>query len=175
MSENARIEHGAVDATRTESAVAELSRARKDLLAELCGLGATMSAAMEALPGFVPCGHAFGIVIEGLFGSVACDDVPALRQLAAEVHARSEHVSDHRGVAMGPVSAPDTAKTESAVLLAALAGIGARAYHAMQAGVMSDEVDVFLAQALAALGAGSVSHDLLMRAAKVAVEAEQLV
>ena len=36
------------------------------LMAELVGLGTTMCAAMDANLGFVPCSHAFGVLLEGL-------------------------------------------------------------------------------------------------------------
>ena len=58
------IQHGPVAASATEADGTQ--GLRDQLMAELCGLGATMTAAMAAQPGFVPCEHAFGVVIEGL-------------------------------------------------------------------------------------------------------------
>ena len=76
------------------------------LAAELVGLATTMCDAMDANPGFVPCGHAFGVVIEGL-ECTAFDAKPeVLREQAEKVHARSEHVAKHRGVPVGPVTDP---------------------------------------------------------------------
>ncbi len=166
------VQHGPVEAT--ESTRPALYAKRDELLAELCGLGATMSSAMAAVPGFVPCGHAFGVVVDGLYASVACGSEDQLDQIIASVHDRSEHVSGHRGVPMGAVAAPKDDTAESALLLAALRGMAADAYCAMELGRMDDDVDVFLANALAALGAGSVSHDLLTRAGAAAVKLREL-
>ncbi len=166
------VQHGAVEATESERPALYVKR--DELLAELCGLGATMSNAMAAVPGFVPCGHAFGVVIEGLYASVACGSVEELEQVIAAVHDRSEHVSAHRGVELGAVAAPASATAEAALLLVAIRGMAADAYCAMQLGRMDDDVDVLLANALAALGAGSVDHDLLNRAGAAAVKLRQL-
>ncbi len=166
------VQHGAVEATESERPA--LYAKRDELLAELCGLGATMSNAMAAVPGFVPCGHAFGVVIEGLYASVACGSVDELGQLIAAVHDRSEHVSAHRGVEAGAVAAPADATGEAALLLAALRGMAADAYCAMSLGRMDDDCDVFLANALAALGAGEAGHDLLVRAGAAATKLREL-
>ncbi len=166
------VQHGAVEAV--ESTRPALYAKRDELLSELCGLGATMSNAMAAVPGFVPCGHAFGVVIEGLYASVACGSAEELDGFIEAVHDRSEHVSAHRGVEAGAVAAPADADASSALLLAALRGMAADAYCAMQLGRMDDEVDVFLANALAALGAGEVSHELLTRAGAAAAKLREL-
>ncbi len=166
------VQHGAVEATESERP--SLYAKRDVLLAELCGLGATMTNAMEAVPGFVPCGHAFGVVVEGLYASVACGSAAELDELIAAVHDRSEHVSAHRGVDAGAVAEPAAATPEAALLLAALRGMAADAYCAMSLGRMDDEADVLLANALAALGAGEVGHDLLERAASAAVRFREL-
>ena len=112
-----QINHGPVEAVADAPSAADASR--DALLAELCGLGATMSAAMEAVPGFVPCGHAFGVVVEGLYAASACGDAAQLDELAADVRARSEHVSAHRGVAQGAVALAAPQSPETALLLAA--------------------------------------------------------
>ena len=166
------VEHGPVEATQSNRPA--LYDKRDELLAELCGLGATMSNAMEAMPGFVPCGHAFGVVIEGLYASVACGSEEQLDQIIEAVHDRSEHVSEHRGVAAGAVAVPAATTPEAALLLAALRGMAADVYCAMELGRMDDDVDVLLANALAALGAGTVDHELLTRAAAAAVRAQEL-
>lgn len=160
MSEN--IQHGAVagtDDAQLRAMIAEVAQSQDELVAELVGLGATMTAAMDALPGFVPCGHAFGIVIEGLAASAGHVDPAHVREVTAAVRARSEHVSDHRGVAQGkPVdvrhSLAGDGKTSAmrAQLLVSLQGIAPYAMRAMELGVMSDDLDVALARALAVLG-----------------------
>lgn len=171
MSDHA-IQHGPVSASTSEPSKAQVLR--EGLMAELCGLGATMTAAMAAQPGFVPCEHAFGVVIEGLEAATSSADEARLAEVAEDVRARSEHVSAHRGVPMGAAAAPAPATPEVALLLAALRGISVDAACAMGLGRMDQDVDVFLVNALAALGAGEVGHDLLTRAGEVALVASKL-
>lgn len=166
------IQHGPVAASATEADGAQ--GLRDQLMAELCGLGATMTAAMAAQPGFVPCEHAFGVVIEGLEAAVSSSDESRLSEVAEDVRARSEHVSAHRGVPMGTAQMPAPATPEAALLLAALCGIAADAACAMRLGRMDQDVDVFLVNALAALGAGGASHALLERAGQAALAASRL-
>lgn len=166
------IQHGPVAASATEADGAQ--GLRDQLMAELCGLGATMTAAMAAQPGFVPCEHAFGVVIEGLEAAVSSSDESRLSEVAEDVRARSEHVSAHRGVPMGTAQMPAPATPEAALLLAALRGIAADAVCAMRLGRMDQDVDVFLVNALAALGAGDASHALLERAGQAALAASGL-
>lgn len=166
------IQHGPVAASATEADGAQ--GLRDQLMAELCGLGATMTAAMVAQPGFVPCEHAFGVVIEGLEAAVSSSDESRLSEVAKDVRARSEHVSAHRGVPMGTAQMPAPATPEAALLLAALRGIAADAACAMRLGRMDQDVDVFLVNALAALGAGDASHALLERAGQAALAASGL-
>lgn len=166
------IQHGPVAASATEADGAQ--GLRDQLMAELCGLGATMTAAMAAQPGFVPCEHAFGVVIEGLEAAVSSSDESRLSEVAENVRARSEHVSAHRGVPMGTAQMPAPATPEAALLLAALRGIAADAACAMRLGRMDQDVDVFLVNALAALGAGDASHVLLERAGQAALAASGL-
>lgn len=166
------IQHGPVAASATEADGAQ--GLRDQLMAELCGLGATMTAAMAAQPGFVPCEHAFGVVIEGLEAAVSSSDESRLSEVAEDVRARSEHVSAHRGVPMGTAQMPAPATPEAALLLAALRGIAADAACAMRLGRMDQDVDVFLVNALAALGAGDASHALLERAGQAALAASRL-
>lgn len=166
------IQHGPVAASATEADGAQ--GLRDQLMAELCGLGATMTAAMAAQPGFVPCEHAFGVVIEGLEAAVSSSDESRLSEVAEDVRARSEHVSAHRGVPMGTAQMHAPATPEAALLLAALRGIAADAACAMRLGRMDQDVDVFLVNALAALGAGDASHALLERAGQAALAASGL-
>lgn len=152
-----KIQHGAVagsDDAAQRARIRAAEDARWRLVAELAGLGATMSAAMEAIPGFVPCGHAFGVVIDGLAAAAASDDAAELDELACAVRARSEHVAEHRGVAQGAVVDMRRALAAPSMrvqLLCALEGVALAAQRAMVLGAMSDDVDVALADGLAAL------------------------
>lgn len=176
MSENhPQVTHGAVEATVGAAEVSGTEAARSSLVAELCGLASTLRAAMEAQPGFVPCGHAFGELVGGLYAAVASDDADVLAQAADQARARAEHVSAHRGVTLGEPVAPRLSDPMAALLWAALRGMAADAWRGMRLGCMSDEVDVLLADALASLGAGSVDHELLLRAGAAAKTAAELV
>ena len=181
------IQHGAVQGDEgLKEGIAAVAAAQDELVAELVGLGATMCAAMDALPGFVPCGHAFGVVIEGLNASVGHFEPAYVNQLTEAVRARSEHVSDHRGVPQGaPVdvraalkaaSGDDKSAAMRAQLLVTLQGVAPYVMRSMELGVMSDEIDVALARGLAVLGKQDADamelHDALMNvsgAAKAAL------
>ncbi len=148
-----KVQHGDVEGLVGLEDVKKVMALRGQLVAELVGLGSTMCAAMDAMPGFVPCGHAFGVVIEGLAASAASTSAEELVSVAADVRARSEHVSDHRGVPQGKavdVMAIPDGRASEVLPLVQVAGL--TALPAMQAGVMSDALDVALVRALAALG-----------------------
>lgn len=166
--------HGDVTAVTEVATQAPTERAREVLMAELCGLGATLTSAMEASPDFVPCGHAFGELIAGLYGAVVSDDEAALTELADTARARSEHVAEHRGVTQAAAVFPKLDDANAALVCAALRGIAADAWRAMRLGSTDDGVNVLLANALAALGAGVVSDDLVVRAGRAAFAAAVL-
>lgn len=70
-----------------------------ELFGALCGLGGTITEAMDKNPGFVPCGHPAAVVLEAL---EVCGDPLATELKIAEqletVQGFIEHVSEHRGV-----------------------------------------------------------------------------
>ena len=59
------------------------------LMAELVGLGTTMCAAMDAHPGFVPCRHAFDVLLEGLEAAAVPAHLEIIREQAL-LHLRDE-------------------------------------------------------------------------------------
>jgi thiazole synthase ThiGH ThiG subunit len=61
-----------------------------------------------------------------------------------------------------------------ALLFAAVRGVGVDAWRALNVGVTDDVVDVFLANALSALGLGEASQELLVQAGRAAYVADQL-
>lgn len=76
-----------------------MSSLQRDLLAQLIALGATISAAMDAEPGFMPCGTPTQVIVDAL--GVYAQETPAEDDLAAQIkitHNLCEHVGDHRGV-----------------------------------------------------------------------------
>lgn len=165
-----KIVHGAVEqaeaSVRTQ--VLEAEEARRSLVAELAGLGATMAGAMDADPSFMPCGHAFADVIDGLAAAAASTNAVELDALADAVRARSEHVAEHRGVsqddaadvrrALGEASGKPTMRAH---LLSALMGIALAAQRGMALGAMSDEVNELLVRGLAALSVGEDTEYVL--------------
>lgn len=147
------------------------------LAAELVSLATTMCDAMDANPGFVPCGHAFGVVIEGL-ECTAFDAKPeVLREQAEKVHARSEHVAKHRGVPEGPVTDPYGAWCVRGreALAEAFSNIQKAALAVEDNGVDIEEVNVALIRVLAGLGdPNSDAQALAAQAAKACELAQQL-
>ena len=78
-----KVVHGKVEGIGGEELrerIREVAGLQRKLVAELVGLGATMRAAMDANPGFVPCGHAFGVVIEGLSASAGHVEPARIRE-----------------------------------------------------------------------------------------------
>lgn len=147
-----QVVHGQIGAMADAEQIRRIERAREVLVAQLVGLGATMCAAMDAHEGFVPCEHAFGVVIEGTAAACACEDETRLEELTAAVRARSEHVAEHRGVAMGASAHVDMTDVDAVSLLLCVLGGAPRMARAMRVGVMSQEANVALVRALACLG-----------------------
>lgn len=178
------IQHGAVSGVeddKTREALLALEDARWALIAEVAGLGATMQAAMDAIDGFVPCGHAFGVVIEGLAASAAPVTAERIAELTEAVRARSEHVAEHRGVAQGAVidmrahlGVADARPSMRVPLLAALQGVALAAERAMTLGAMETEVNLAITAGLSALlhvEDDDFVHEQLIRCNTVAARA----
>lgn len=160
--------HGEVGASVSEELVEGVELARGTLMDELCGLARTLVAAMEENPGFVPCGHAFAELVEGTYAATSSDSEEELMGWARAARARSEHVSEHRGVAAGPAVFPVPDGAEEALLFAAARGLSADAVRALRVGRPFEAAGVALAEALAALGGGEVDHALLVRVGRAA-------
>lgn len=160
--------HGEVGASVSEELAEGVEQARGALMGELCGLARTLVAAMEEDPGFVPCGRAFGELAEGTYVATTSDGEEELVGWARAVRARSEHVSEHRGVPAGPAVFPVPDGAEEALLFAAARGLSADAVRALRVGRPLGEAGAALAAALAALGSGEVDHGLLVRVGRAA-------
>lgn len=163
-----QVAHGAVEAIVDEGDVEAAELARATLMDELCGLARTLVSAMEHNPGFVPCGHAFGELVEGLYAATTSDAEGELLAWACAARARAEHVSEHRGVPAGPAVFPVPDGAEEALLFAAVRGLSADAVRALRLGRSREDVNLALAYGLAALGSGEVDHALLVRAGRAA-------
>ena len=153
-----QVQHGAVEGVFDETHAKQVVAKRQALVAELVGLGSTMCAAMDAMPGFVPCGHAFGVVLDGLTASAAATDLAAISEVTDDVRARSEHVAEHRDVPQGKVvNVCEGASAAASQALALTQAAALAAVPAMRAGLMSDELDVALVRALESLGKGDAA------------------
>lgn len=151
----------------------EVETLRTDLFSALCALGDTISSAMDSIEGFIPCEHAFGIVIDGLYIASISTDKEELQSLKDAVVARAEHVADHRQVPQSTLSFDESRDSYDASLVVTLRGLATVAHRAMNVGIMDQELNVFLVRALRALGKHEVTHELLMQASDMCLRAEK--
>lgn len=121
------------------------------LMAELVGLGATMCAAMDANPGFVPCSHAFDVLLEGLGAAAVPAPLEILREQADKVHARSEHIAEHRSVPRGAVTCPYAGPGREPIA-DAVSDVKMAACAVEDSGCENEEACVAIARALAGIG-----------------------
>lgn len=97
---------------------------KSELFGALCGLGGTITEAMNEIPGFVPCGHPAAVVMEAL--EVCGNDNASEDEIVAQtatVQSFIEHVADHRGVSAhagrtDALSADETALAEKLIAAA---------------------------------------------------------
>lgn len=97
---------------------------KKELFGALCGLGGTITEAMNEIQGFVPCGHPAAVVLEAL--EVCGDDLATDLKITEEtetVQGFIKHVSEHRGVSahagrMDELSADEAALAEKLIVAA---------------------------------------------------------
>ncbi len=125
-----------------------------DLQNELAGatvaLGATITAAMDDVPGFVPCGTP-SQVVTGALAAAGTEEAPAdLAARVQQVHGFVEHVADHRGVASHADTDVKSISSAARQLLEALLGFAAAADAE---GVTPDEAE-WLYRSLAAVESG---------------------
>lgn len=90
-----------------------MSTAQDQLAGALIALGATITDAMDAAPGFVPCGTPSQVIIDALNTYAAGDDA-TIAQTTPNIIAFVEHVSDHRGVTAHEAAHADAAKGDGA-------------------------------------------------------------
>ncbi|MEE8703973.1 MAG: hypothetical protein SOH58_03035 [Olsenella sp.] len=125
-----------------------------DLQNELAGatvaLGATITAAMDDVPGFVPCGTP-SQVVTGALVATGADEAPAdLAARVQQVHGFVDHVADHRGVEPHADTDVTALSPAGRQLLEALLGFSA---SADADGVTPDEAE-WLYRSLAAVESG---------------------
>ena len=70
---------------------------KQQLVNALVGLGATITAAMDVIEGFVPCGHP-ALTVSNALVALDTDDDAALAQQLETVDGFIDHVSENRGV-----------------------------------------------------------------------------
>ncbi|WP_028263791.1 hypothetical protein [Atopobium fossor] len=166
--------HGAVAAVSDAESkeLVAVSVAQSELLAQSVGLGITLSNAMSAIPGFIPCGHAFSELFLGLkfsFGEAALSEVEAVTE---GVRARAEHVSNHRGVEQGKpfdlmvsMRADGATAGKLAQLMASLHVLASLAERAQRLGVTNDELNKTVAESLALTAKSKVQCEEFAKAA----------
>lgn len=127
-----------------------MNEIQNELAGATVALGATITAAMDDAPGFVPCGTPAQVVLDALNAASVAEPEADLPQRVAQVRGFVEHVSGHRGV-------PAHAGTDVAVLsptgkqlLDALFGFAASA----NAETLSQDATSWLYRSLAALETG---------------------
>lgn len=75
-----------------------MNEMQNELAGATVALGATITAAMDDVPGFVPCGTPAQVVLDALVAAGAAEPATDLAQRVAQVRGFVEHVSGHRGV-----------------------------------------------------------------------------
>lgn len=75
-----------------------MNEMQNELAGATVALGATITAAMDDVPGFVPCGTPAQVVLDALAAAGAAEPEADLAQRVAQVRGFVEHVSGHRGV-----------------------------------------------------------------------------
>ena len=75
-----------------------MNEIQNELAGATVALGATITAAMDDAPGFVPCGTPAQVVLDALNAASVAEPEADLPQRVAQVRGFVEHVSDHRGV-----------------------------------------------------------------------------
>lgn len=132
------------------------------LMAELVGLGTTMCAAMDANPGFVPCSHAFDVLLEGLEAAAVPASLEILREQAGKVHAHSEHIAEHRGVPRGAVTCLYAGPGREPIA-DAVSSVKMAACAIEDSGCENEEACVAIARALATRLAAASGYHLRQR------------
>lgn len=119
---------------------------KQQLVNALAGLGSTIAEAMDAIEGFVPCGHP-ALTVSNALVALNADDDAALAQQLETVKGFIDHVSDNRGVTAHHDVLVELAGPK-ADLFAAIREVGAL----MQtAGVKNTQVNEWVYRSLAAL------------------------
>jgi hypothetical protein len=75
-----------------------MSDQKKQLAGAVIALGATITDAMDDVPGFVPCGTPAQVILDAISTYSNADDAAA-EQVTPNIVAFAGHVSEHRGVA----------------------------------------------------------------------------
>lgn len=134
-----------------------MSSSRKELAGSVIALGATITAAMDDAPGFVPCGTPAQVIISAIRCG-AEGDAEAIGQTIQQVQGFIGHVSEHRGVTAHEPASTDglaPAQTKLAQKLVSLA-------LAKNADELSPAETEWLYRSLAALEPGNTTAESLL-------------
>lgn len=128
-----------------------MNEIQNELAGATVALGATITAAMDDAPGFVPCGTPAQVVLDALNAAGTAEPETDLPQRVAQVRGFVEHVSGHRGVPAHTGTDVATLSPAGKQLLDALLGFAASA----NAETLSPEDTSWLYRSLAALETGN--------------------
>ena len=127
-----------------------MNEIQNELAGAAVALGATITAAMDDTPGFVPCGTPAQVVIDALVAAGAAEPAASLPQQVAQVRGFVEHVSGHRGVPAHAGTDVTALSPAGKQLLDALLAFAASA----NAETLSADATSWLYRSLAALETG---------------------
>ena len=127
-----------------------MNEMQNELAGATVALGATITAAMDDAPGFVPCGTPAQVVLDALNAAGAAEPAADLPQQVAQVRGFVEHVSGHRGVAAHAGTDVAALSPAGKQLLDALLAFAASA----NAEALSADATSWLYRSLAALETG---------------------
>lgn len=128
-----------------------MNEMQSELAGATVALGATITAAMDDAPGFVPCGTPAQVVIDALNAAGAAEPEADLPQRVAQVRGFGEHVSDRRGVPAHAGTDVTALSPAGRQLLDALLAFAASA----NAETLSADATSWLYRSLAALEVGN--------------------
>ena len=137
-----------------------MSDSKKQLAGAVVALGATITEAMDAVPGFVPCGTPAQVIVDAIRTYADGDDAAAAGT-AQDVLGFVQHVNEHRGVTAHQLTDVDALSAEQSQLAQKVIDIATSAEAPSRDPARTE----WMYRALGALEAGSAkAADLLAQA-----------
>lgn len=137
-----------------------MSDPKKQLAGAVVALGATITEAMDAVPGFVPCGTPAQVIVDAIRTYADGDDASATGT-AQDVLGFVQHVSEHRGVTAHQAADVDALSPEQSQLAQKVVALATSA----EAAPLDPARTEWMYRALGALEPGNAkAADLLAQA-----------